>query len=92
MTLDKAITAAKARAQARCTGCCQQDEIDKWGYWTAIDGGKHRTEVEAVHTCHGDLEVFKNGMLAAARAGWDCNCDVALNELVAEIERLGRAP
>ena len=40
------------------------------------------------HTCHATIEAAAEGMLAAALAGWNSNCDSAFAELNAEIDRL----
>ena len=40
------------------------------------------------HTCRVTIDTAAEGMLAAALAGWNSNCDSAFAELNAEINRL----
>ena len=50
--------------------------------------GKEAWEKVYVHTCHATIDAAAEGMLAAALAGWNSNCDSAFAELNAEINRL----
>ena len=50
--------------------------------------GRSPLPVWAIHTCDATIDLAADGMVAAALAGWNSNCDSAFAELNAEINRL----
>jgi len=57
MSKAEAYQAAKARAQERCVACRQEKASKAMGGIKPCDGW-------APHTCHGDLAIVKDAMLA----------------------------
>jgi len=86
MMLDEAVAKAKARAQGNCKRCRREAEFAANGNWARFVGSySSDPPTKPDHTCHGDLEVVKDGMLAAVAGYWKIG---DANVAAAEIERL----
>jgi len=88
--LDKAVVLLDKEIADSCCDACQQERaIATFGYWQAIDGGRHRTKVADEHTCGPVRAAVRNVALAVFNemdrgSNFDCDTEIKINQLLGE--------
>jgi len=72
--LDEAVVLLDKEIADSCCDACQQERaIATFGYWQAIDGGRHRTKAADEHMCGPVRAAIRNVALAV----WATTCHAA---------------